>query len=67
MISPRNASYDFLNRMGLIGRVEADAELVLLLEPGMETRDFSQPEPGAWERYEALLKAPLRGLPVEPR
>jgi hypothetical protein len=67
MISPRNASYDFLNHAGLVGRVEADTELVLLLEPGMESRDFSQPEPGAWEKYEALLQSPLRGLPVEPR
>lgn len=65
VISPRNASYDFLNDAGLIGRVEADVELVLLLEPGMGSREFSRPEQGAWEKYEALLKAPLRGLPVE--
>ena len=65
VISPRNASHDFLNEAGLIGRVEADTELVLLLEPGVERTSFTAPEEGAWERYQELIRSPLRGLPLE--
>lgn len=66
VISPRNESHDFLNHQGLLGRVDADTELVLLLEPGVENYEHPRTmEPGLWERYQALLTAPLRGLPAK--
>lgn len=68
IVSPQNASCDFLNQSGLLGRVEGDvSDLVLLMEPGELKTHFSSDEfgKGTWERYEALRKAPLRGAPVE--
>lgn len=68
VVSERNASCDFLNKMGLLGVVDGDVEdLVLLLEPGEEqttfdSRGFGE---GLWERYQNLQKSPLRGAPVE--
>jgi hypothetical protein len=67
VLSPENGSFDFLNHDGLLGRVEGDVhELALLFEPGEE--DFTpqlRAEEGAWERYQALRKAPLRGVTRE--
>jgi hypothetical protein len=67
VVSPRNQSHDALNRSGLLGRVEANTELVLLLEPGMEKHSFDASDlaEGAWGRYQALLEAPLRGAPAQ--
>jgi hypothetical protein len=68
VVSERNASCDFLNRMGLLGVVDGDVEdLVLLLEPGEEQTSFDSRGlgEGLWERYQALQESPLRGAPVE--
>jgi len=62
-VSPENGSFDFLNHQGLLGRVDEDLlELVVLFEPGAPSFDTPAFEAGLWERYEALRKAPLRGV-----
>jgi hypothetical protein len=68
VVSKLNASHDFLNESGLLGRIEADVtDLVLLLDPGEVQTTFTTQGLGddTWERYEALRRAPLRGAPVE--
>ena len=68
VLSPENGSYDFLNREGLLGRLEGDVrDLVLLFEPGAETLESPKFDQGLFERYEALRKAPLRGVALEAK
>lgn len=66
-LSPRNASYDLVNEMGLIGRVEGDQELLVLLEPGSRELQPVAPSEEEWKRYQALLLAPLRGAEPEAK
>jgi hypothetical protein len=65
VISPRNESHDFLNHQGLLGRIDEDTELWLLLEPGYEDYDSPKLDEDLWARYQALEKTPLRGAPLE--
>jgi hypothetical protein len=68
VISPKNASCDSINDSGLLGLIDGDVrDLVLLLEPGERGTmfDASSITQEAWERYQALKKAPLRGAPLE--
>ena len=64
-VSVRNASYDFVNHQGLIGRVPRDLELTLLLEPGPVQRTDPEFSKELWKRYQELCDAPLRGAPLE--
>ena len=67
-VSSKNGSFDFLNGPGLLGRLEGDErDVVLLLEPDAEPFELPAPDKGVFERYEALKKAPLRGLAREAR
>src|SRR6185503_3789401 len=66
--SPENESYDFLNHEGLLGRLAQDVDdLTLLFDPGVEDSDGPMPDASAFERYEALCKSPLRGVPMEAK
>ena len=60
-VSPANESYDFVNHMGLLGRLEADAELEVVLDPGPEDHELALPDEEVWERYTKLRRMPLRG------
>jgi hypothetical protein len=63
--SPKNASYDLLNGLGLLGKVTADTDgLRLLLEPGewAGSPNFDQER---MREYERRRDAPLRGAPEE--
>ena len=68
VLSPENESYDFLNHVGLLGRLEGDVrDLVLFFEPGVETRESPKFDKSLFERYEALCKSPLRGVAMEAK
>jgi len=68
VLSPENGSYDFLNRVGLLGRLDGNVQdLVLIFDPGLETRESPKFDKGLFERYEALRKAPLRGVEMEAK
>lgn len=60
-VSPENASYDFVNHSGLIGLLQDDTELELVLDPALGEEDSSLPDPSSWKRYEKLMQSPLRG------
>jgi hypothetical protein len=66
-VSPKNLSYDLLNKLALVGMVRTDSEgLRLLLEPGKAER------PGGisrdlFEEYRRRRDGPLRGAPGEDR
>ena len=64
-VSPANASYDFVNHVGLLGRLEGDVELELVLEPVLGDEENALPDVETWKRYEQLMKAPLRGRVAE--
>ena len=68
VLSPENGSYDFLNRLGLLGRIEGDVrDLVVLFEPGVETLESPEFDQSVVERYVALRKSPLRGVAIEAK
>lgn len=64
-VSKANASYDFVNHQGLIGRVREDLELELLIDPGPEPREDPKFDKELWQRYEELCSSPLRGRTAE--
>jgi hypothetical protein len=66
-VSPKNASYELLNRTGLSGRVTGDINgLRLLLEPGDRPTPSGQFDRQSYEEYKRRREAPLRGAPEEP-
>lgn len=63
-VSAENESFDALNGLGLLGRIDADTSgLVLLLERGAPQPGPFGPEMG--QHYMELLERPLRGIPLE--
>jgi hypothetical protein len=63
--SPKNASFDLLNRLGLLGTVRGDVDdLRFLLDTGANINDhkFSQEDSGEYQRRR---DEPLRGAPVD--
>ena len=63
--SPKNASFDLLNRLGLLGTVRGDVDdLRFLLDSGpvIDDHKFSQEDS---KEYEQRRDGPLRGAPVD--
>jgi hypothetical protein len=61
-ISEENASFDPLNRIGLLGRIDQDLSgLVLQLDPGALQMTTVSSDADEGERYMLLEKSPLRG------
>jgi len=65
--SPKNASFDLLNRMGLLGTVQGDIDdLRFLLDPGprpaIDYRRFSREDSAEYQRRR---NCPLRGAPAD--
>jgi hypothetical protein len=63
-VSSKNASFDLLNGMGLLGMVRTDIEgLRLLLEPEERPERPPQFDQKLSEEYNRRRAAPLRGAP----
>jgi hypothetical protein len=65
--SPKNASFDLLNRMGLLGTVQGDVDdLRFLLDPGprpeIDYRRFSREDHAEYQRRR---DGPIRGAPAD--
>jgi hypothetical protein len=65
--SPKNASFDILNRMGLLGTVQGDIDdLRFLLEPGSRPEiDYSRFNRDDYAEYGRRRDNPLRGAPAD--
>jgi hypothetical protein len=67
-VSPKNASYDLLNKHGLLGIVHTDIEgLHLLLEPGKDSERPGGLDSAQYEEYRRRRNSQLRGAPDEDR
>jgi hypothetical protein len=67
-LSPKNASYDLLNKHALLGIVRTDIEgLHLLLEPGKDSERPGGFNRELYEEYRRRRDSQLRGAPDEDR